>query len=93
MLGQLRELAAAADKIYLDIDWDVLDPAFFPAVNRPVPFGVSPTQLLQIIEAIYSPKVVGLILSEFDPGHDHHDRSLSTIVWLVEFLLLRLYET
>ena len=29
---------------------------------------------------------------EFDPGRDLRDQSLSTLIWLMEWLLLRLYE-
>ena len=28
----------------------------------------------------------------FEPGRDHRDRSLETLVWLLEFLLLRVHE-
>jgi hypothetical protein len=31
-------------------------------------------------------------LSEFDPGRDRRDQSLATLVWLLEYLLLRRYE-
>ena len=48
--------------------------------------------LLRFIDAAWSPRVVGLALSEFDPGRDVRDGSLATLAWLVEYLLLRLYE-
>ncbi len=89
---QLRGFARQSDRIYLDLDWDVLDPAYFPAVSRPVPFGLSPPLLLRLIDAVFSPKVAGVILSEFDPSRDKNDQSLATIVWLLEYLLLRRYE-
>lgn len=91
-LKHLREQAKQADRIFLDLDWDVLDPAYFPGVSRPVPFGLNPSMLLRFFDAVFSPKVAGLILSEFDPGRDRNDQSLSTIVWLLEYLLLRRYE-
>jgi arginase family enzyme len=92
-LQELRRLSGAAERVFVDLDWDVLDPAFFPAVSRPVPFGVSPPLLLQLIEAIWSPKVAGVLLSEFDPGRDRNDQGLATAMWLLEFLLLRRYES
>ena len=57
-----------------------------------MPFGLSPQQVLAGIEAAWSPKVRGLLLSEFDPGRDQGDRSLSLLMWLLEYLLLRRYE-
>jgi agmatinase len=74
------------------VDCDVLDPACFPAVTQPVPFGLSPSLLLRLLEAIWSPNVAGLLLSEFDPGRDRNDQSLAMLVWLIEYLLLRRYE-
>lgn len=87
----LRKAAESAERIWIDIDWDVLDAAFFPAVARPVPFGLAPQQLLRLIDAIWSPKVAGVLMSEFDPGRDKDDRSLAVATWLLEWLLLRRY--
>ena len=36
---------AEAEAVFLDLDCDVFDPAYFPAVAHPVPLGISP-QLL-----------------------------------------------
>jgi arginase family enzyme len=91
-LAELRALAGAAERVFFDLDWDVLDPAYFPAVSRPAPFGLSPALLLRLIDAAWSPKAAGLLLSEFDPGRDRDDRSLAIALWLLEFLLLRKYE-
>jgi arginase family enzyme len=95
MLRDMRlpdALIEEATGVVLDLCCDVFDPAFFPAVARPVPFGLSPQQVLRVIETAWSPKVRGVLLSEFDPSRDENDRSLATLVWLLEYLLLRLYE-
>jgi agmatinase len=92
VLAELGAMADKADRVYLDIDCDVFDPAYFPAVARPVPFGLSPPDLLRVIDAVWSTKVRGVFVSEFDPGRDRADRSLAVIVWLIEHLLLRAYE-
>ncbi len=89
---QLRSLAASADRVFLDIDCDVLDPAHFPAVSEPVPFGLSPPALLALIDAVWSPHVAGVFLSEFNPARDRDDRCLATLLWLIEYLLLRRFE-
>ncbi len=91
-LDELRQASRDARRVFLDVDCDVFDPVFFPAVTQPVPFGLSPSLLLRLLEAIWSPNVAGLLLSEFDPGRDRNDQSLATLVWLLEYLLLRRHE-
>lgn len=91
-LERVRKACAAADRVFLDVDCDCFDPAFFPALSHPLPFGISPQLLLRFIEAAWSPKVGGMAFSEFDPGRDSNDRSLATLAWLVEWLLLKWYE-
>jgi arginase family enzyme len=92
-LRQLREAIQAAERVFVDIDCDVFDPAFFPAVAHPVPFGLSTQLVLRILDAVGTKRVVGLAISEFDPGRDRNDQSLSTLVWLLEYVLLKRYET
>ena len=92
VLTGLAPLVKKAKKIWLDIDCDVFDPAYFPAVQHPLPFGLSPAQVLQVIRAVWSTKVAGVSISEFDPGRDREEKSLSTLVWLMEWLLLKRYE-
>ena len=89
---RLRRAAESAERIFLDLDCDVFDPAYFPAVSQPVPFGLSPTLFLRLLEAVWSPKVAGVFVSEFDPARDRDDRGLALLIWLLEYLLLRRYE-
>lgn len=93
VLRDVRAAVSTAERVFLDLDCDVLDAAFFPAVSRPVPFGLDPQQLLRILDAAWTDRLSGVILSEFDPGRDHDDRSLATLVWLLECLLIRRYES
>jgi agmatinase len=88
----LREAAENTGRVFIDIDCDAFDPAYFPALADPLPFGLSPAIVLRLIEAVWSDRVCGVAVSEFDPGRDWNDRSLSTLVWLLEYLLLRKYE-
>lgn len=92
VLGQLRKLAQTAPRVFLDIDCDVWDPADFPAVTHPEPFGLRSSDVLRVLDACWGPQVVGIALSEFDPAHDCRDRSLATLLWLVEYLLLKRHE-
>jgi len=82
-------LVRSADRVWIDIDCDVFDPAFVPAVQHPQPVGLSPALVLRVLSAVWSEKVVGVSLSEFDPGRDRNDQSLQTLVWLMEWCLLR----
>lgn len=61
-------------------------------VAHPLPFGLSPHTVLRFLDAVWSDRVIGVALSEFDPGRDRNDQSLSTLVWLLEYLLLKRYE-
>jgi len=63
-------------RLYVTVDMDVLDPAYAPGVGNPVPEGLSPTQLLEILERIISSKVVGLDVVEVSP---HYDSGLTAI--------------
>lgn len=91
-LQRLRQECSQAHRVVIDIDCDVFDPAFFPALSHPLPLGLNPQLLLRLLDAAWSERVVGVALSEFDPGRDRDDRSLATLVWLVEYLLLRWHE-
>jgi arginase family enzyme len=88
----LHEATEDAGRVFIDIDCDVFDPAYFPGLADPLPFGLSPDLVLRLMEAVWSDRVCGVALSEFDPGRDRDDRSLSTLVWLLEYMLLRRYE-
>lgn len=91
-LEDIRKASRQAKRVFIDIDCDVLDPAYFPAVSHPLPFGLSPAALLPFLDAAWSERVVGVALSEFDPARDRNDQSLSTLIWLLEYLLLKRYE-
>jgi agmatinase len=89
---KIRQSVAQAGRVFIDIDCDVLDPAYFPAVTHPLPFGLSPTLLLRLLDAAWSDRIIGVAFSEFDPGRDRNDQSLATLIWLMEYLLLKKYE-
>jgi agmatinase len=92
VLDRLRTETAAASRVFLDVDCDVFDAAYFPAVTQAAPFGLTPQQVLRVLDAVWSHKVCGLCLSEFDPGRDRQDQCLATLLWLIEYVLLRRHE-
>ncbi|HOT07672.1 MAG: agmatinase [Methanosaeta sp. PtaB.Bin039] len=59
----------AADRIYLSIDMDVLDPAYAPAVGNPEPFGLDPRQVRHVVEQVAG-RAAGLDVVEIAPAYD-----------------------
>ncbi|HEV3384336.1 MAG TPA: arginase family protein [Gemmata sp.] len=90
--AELQAKVAGAKRVWIDLDCDALDPAAMPAVAQPLPFGLLPTVMLKLLNAVWSEKVVGLSVSEFDPGRDVRDTGLSLLGWLVEYVLLKVGE-
>jgi arginase family enzyme len=70
-----------------------MDPAFFPATPHPLPFGLSPQQVLRALQAVWSDRLIGISISEFDQARDRNDQCLSTLLWLLEYVLLQRYES
>ncbi len=56
-------------KIYLTLDIDVVDPAYAPGTSTPEPCGLTPMQVIEIIEA-FSPQLIGCDLVEVCPPYD-----------------------
>ncbi len=91
--ADLRKRAEKAARVWIDIDADVFDPSEMPAVHRPLPFGLRGLSVLRLLDEVWdSEKVIGLSVSEFDPGRDVRDTGLNLLGWLIEWALLRWYE-
>jgi arginase family enzyme len=88
----LRVKARAAKRVWIDLDCDAIDPAYLPAVQQSLPFGLTPTAFLRLFDAVWSEKVAGVSVSEFDPGRDVRDTSLNLLGWLIEWVLLKRHE-
>jgi arginase family enzyme len=91
-LDTVRDACAGKARVVFDLDCDVFDAAFFPAQAHPVPFGLEPQMVLRFLDAAWSRNVIGLAVSEFDPGRDQADRGLATLIWLIEYVLLKRHE-
>lgn len=91
-LAAIGAACASAKAVFLDLDCDVLDPAYFPAVDERTPFGLSPQMLLRVLDAVGLERLTGVAISEFHPARDAGDRCLETLMWLLEYLLLQHYE-
>ena len=86
---RVAELARKTKRVWIDVDCDVFDPAYFPAVQHSLPMGLAPAFVLRLLSAVWSERVAGVSFSEFDPGRDRNDQSLATLVWLMEWCLLK----
>ncbi len=57
-------------QIYLTLDIDVIDPAYAPGTSTPEPLGLSPIDVIELIDA-FSPYLIGCDLVEVCPAYDH----------------------
>lgn len=56
--------------LYISVDVDVLDPAFAPGVSHHEPGGFSSRQLIEMIQNIRAPLIIGADVVEFNPLRD-----------------------
>ena len=67
----LSDLVEALDgPLYLSLDMDAIDPAFAPGVGTPEPFGMTPYEVLQVLNFL-SDRLVGFDCVETCPPADH----------------------
>jgi arginase family enzyme len=92
VIASLKKEIGRARRVFLDIDCDVLDAAYFPGAAHSLPFGLSPFLLLRVVATIASHRLAGVAISEFAPARDQGDRSLALLLWLLEHLLIQRYE-
>ena len=77
-------------KYFLSLDIDVLDPAYAPGTGTPVSDGMSPTVLLDLIDAfVNSVEIVGLDLVEVNPMRDSNNITSDLAVKLLFDILAR----
>ncbi|MEW6070711.1 MAG: agmatinase [Candidatus Thermoplasmatota archaeon] len=58
------------EKIYLSLDFDVIDPSFAPGVSNPEPLGLNLNEILNCIKLLSS-KLVGFDIVEVCPSYDN----------------------
>lgn len=56
--------------VYISLDIDALDPAFAPGVSHPEPGGLTTRQMIQLIQRLRAPAIVGADLVEYNPRQD-----------------------
>ena len=58
--------------VYVSVDVDGLDPAYAPGVSHPEPGGLSPRQVIDMIQGLNG-RLVGADVVEVNPRRDFHD--------------------
>ncbi|MEM6530434.1 MAG: arginase family protein, partial [Chloroflexota bacterium] len=64
-----------AEKIYVHVDLDTLDPAHFSALGFPTPDGLSPEQVETVLAATKD-RMAGLLITSLDPEHDSAEQAI-----------------
>lgn len=76
----LKTKIPRGQRCYLSIDIDVVDPAFAPGTGTPVPLGMTPTVLLDLLGAIIEHNtIVGIDLVELCPVLDRNDTTANLL--------------
>ncbi|MEM1546417.1 MAG: agmatinase [Candidatus Methanomethylicia archaeon] len=70
VIKSIQSYISRANRVYISIDVDVLDPSIAPGVSNPEPEGLTTTMLLDIIEDLVSSKVIGFDVVEVCPPYD-----------------------
>ena len=79
---------------YISFDVDVIDPGFAPGTGTPVPMGMRPNTLLQLMEAIIRQNhVVGIDVVELCPCRDREDMTTSLVFHLLMCILSWTHES
>lgn len=86
--GYLREF----DLVHFDIDLDVLDPSVLRAVGSPMPCGLAAQQLLGLLNGLWTEKLGGITISEYNGALDADGGGKHFVLWLLERLLLKRVE-
>jgi arginase family enzyme len=92
VLEAIRTACGQAQRVFVDMDCDVLDISCFPALAHPLPFGLGLQTLLRLLDAAWCNQIAGFGVSEFLPARDQDDRCLAALMWLIEHTLLKLHE-
>jgi agmatinase len=67
-----------ADRLYVSVDIDVLDPGFAPATGTPEPGGMAPVDLLRIVRELgRRADIAALDVVELAPAYDNADVTIN----------------
>jgi len=69
--------------VYISVDMDVLDPAFAPGVDVPIPGGLTSNELIYLVSRIAPLGTVGFDVMEVSPPNDIQDMTSATAAKLI----------
>ena len=78
--------------LYISIDLDAFDPAYAPGVSHHEPGGMTPREVLTLLQAIEAP-VVGADIVELNPSRDHTGITAALAAKLVKEVAGRMVAT
>lgn len=79
--------------LYISFDLDALDPAFAPGVSHPEPGGFSTRQVIQIIQNISAPKIIGADICEYNPKNDLNGLTAMTAAKILKEIVGKVLKT
>ena len=78
MRDAVGEALAKAEKLYVSVDIDVLDPAHAPGTGTPEPGGITSADLLRMVRQLcYDHDVAGVDVVEVAPAYDHAELTVN----------------
>jgi agmatinase len=78
MREAVSEALAKAEKLYVSVDIDVLDPAHAPGTGTPEPGGITSADLLRMVRQLcHEHDVVGVDVVEVAPAYDHAELTVN----------------
>ena len=78
MRTAVDEALAKADKLYVSVDIDVLDPAHAPGTGTPEPGGITSADLLRMVRQLcHEHDVAGVDIVEVAPAYDHAELTVN----------------
>ncbi len=93
MADAIAEALSKADKLYISLDVDSLDPAFAPGTGTPEPGGMAPVDLLRMVRQLaVDHEVVGMDVVEVAPAYDVSDLTVNVAQRMVKEALAGMAE-
>ena len=93
MADAIAEALSKADKLYISLDVDSLDPAFAPGTGTPEPGGMAPVDLLRMVRQLaLDHEVVGMDVVEVAPAYDVSDLTVNVAQRMVKEALAGMAE-
>lgn len=76
VIKEIKKVSSNSNKIYITIDMDVIDPAYAPGIGNPVPEGLTPTILIDILSELCDKRLVGIDVVEVCPQYDNGETAI-----------------